>query len=626
VNSRTIYDPVLEVLSRLDNVKGGHGKWQACCPAHEDRTPSLSISVGEDGQVLLYCHAGCKPENVVAAMGLEMRDLWPDRDQSARVMPGTTSYKANEKAGSGAKSNNHNGKTSHGAIIKRTPYRYIGEDDNIYIKERTDFEDGDKDFAWFSEEGYKAHRKGLNGYPLANMLLHHHLDVEGSPLDEPVIFAEGEKATDALAERGFLAVCAAGGASQKDFGRSLEALRGRVVYLWPDHDDQGRAFMNHVADALKDVAAEIRELYLWHSDIQDHDDAFEYLARFGADNVSAAMQNAPVWSDLSAGTAGASAESSPQRQTQFRAPELLTLVLPEPKWAIPNLLPEGLSILGGKPKMGKSWLALGMCVAIATGGAVLGSIRVEPGEVLYLALEDNPRRLQDRLKKVLGGERQLQAATAALGNLTLDTQWPRLDKNGLTFLRFWLDAHPGARLVVIDTWARIKPRQRTSGSQYDEDYASVEGLQQLASEAGVAILIVTHLRKMDADDPLDTLNATLGFSGGADSILILKRERGRHDASLFVSGRDVEEQDIALKWDADIFSWSAIGEAEEYRQSLARKEIIDVLRNASAPMAPKDVATLLGKPAGTVRKLMWEMSRDGELTPEGGKYSINTNR
>jgi hypothetical protein len=291
--------------------------------------------------------------------------------------------------------------------------------------------------------------------------------------------------------------------------------------------------------------------------------------------------------------------------------------LREPKWAVSGLLPEGLNILGGKPKMGKSWMALGLSIAVATGGVVLGSIPVEGGDVLYLALEDNPRRLQSRLKKVLG-----VGAPVVLDRLTLVTEWPRLDNGGLTLIRGWLEEHPKARLVVIDTWARIKPRIRTNGSAYDEDYASVEGLQQLAGELGVAILIITHLRKMDADDPLDTLNATLGFSGGADSILILKRERGRYDANLFVSGRDVEEQDLALQWDADIAAWAIIGNAEEYRLSEARKEIIDVLRGAGKPQTPKDVADLLGKAHGTVKKLMWEMSKDGELTSSDGKYAI----
>ena len=74
---------------------------------------------------------------------------------------------------------------------------------------------------------------------------------------------------------------------------------------------------------------------------------------------------------------------------------------PEPRWIVPGIVPEGTTILAGKPKMGKSWLALGTSVAVAAGGVALGTKRVERGAVLYLALEDNPRRLQSRLKKLL---------------------------------------------------------------------------------------------------------------------------------------------------------------------------------------------------------------------------------
>src|SRR5215211_178877 len=86
-----------------------------------------------------------------------------------------------------------------------------------------------------------------------------------------------------------------------------------------------------------------------------------------------------------------------------RATELMAIEFPEPRWIVPGIVPEGTTILAGKPKMGKGWLALGTSVAVAAGGVALGTQRVERGAVLYLALEDNPRRLQSRLKKLLPG-------------------------------------------------------------------------------------------------------------------------------------------------------------------------------------------------------------------------------
>src|SRR5918995_4663655 len=131
-----------------------------------------------------------------------------------------------------------------------------------------------------------------------------------------------------------------------------------------------------------------------------------------------------------------------------RATELLAIEFPEPRWIVPGIIPEGTTILAGKPKMGKSWLAL-------------GTKRVERGAVLYLALEDNPRRLQSRLKKLLAGG-------AAPEGLELATEWPRLGDGGLDALEAWLNTHPDARLVVIDTLAKFRTGQ-TGKNLYKED-------------------------------------------------------------------------------------------------------------------------------------------------------------
>jgi hypothetical protein len=145
----------------------------------------------------------------------------------------------------------------------------------------------------------------------------------------------------------------------------------------------------------------------------------------------------------------------------FTAADLHTMELPEPKWAVDGIVPAGLSLLAGKPKLGKSWLALVIAVAVAMGGVALGSVQVEAGAVLYLALEDTKRRLKDRLAKLAA--RQGIAAWPA--TLHLASACPRQDKGGLYALAEWLNDHPQARLVVIDTWPRFRPfrtRSRTS--------------------------------------------------------------------------------------------------------------------------------------------------------------------
>jgi len=303
----------------------------------------------------------------------------------------------------------------------------------------------------------------------------------------------------------------------------------------------------------------------------------------------------------------------------FTAEELMAKVFPEPKWIVPGVLPEGATILAGSPKTGKSWMALGIGVAVASGGTALGGKLVEQGSVLYLALEDNPRRLQGRLKKVLAGEKPPR-------NLVLTDRWPRLGEGGLEAIEAWLISHSDARLVIVDTLEKIRPKG--AGRNVNrEDYEAVEPLLSLAAKYNVAVFVVHHLRKGSADDPLDEVSGSHGLTGGVDGVLVLKRERGRADAFLYVTGRDIEqERELALSWDGGTAAWRIAGDAEEYRGSKERTEIVECLSSAQGPMGPKEVSDALGKGYNPTKQLLWKMSNDGDLRSVGnGKYVVTGN-
>jgi hypothetical protein len=305
--------------------------------------------------------------------------------------------------------------------------------------------------------------------------------------------------------------------------------------------------------------------------------------------------------------------NSPNSTVKSAAKLLETEFAPTP-WAVPGVLPEGVTLLVGKPKKGKSWMALGFCEAIAAGGVALGTKRVEKGEALYLALEDNERRMQKRLKKVLNGR-------ACPPGMHYATEWPKLEEGGTEALVEWLENTPNARLVVIDTLQKVRTPVRGQ-NVYAEDYAALETLMPIAAHYGVAIVVVHHLRKGEAADPQDMISGSTGLSGGVDGYLILHKSPGSRGPTLYVEGRDIEEpEEYALHWNLNTATWTIEGTAEEVHISEERGAILVELNRSPEPMSPKELADVLpGKSHGAVRYLLHQMYHDDQVTRVSGKY------
>ncbi len=287
------------------------------------------------------------------------------------------------------------------------------------------------------------------------------------------------------------------------------------------------------------------------------------------------------------------------------------------KWAVPGLIPEGLTLFAGRPKMGKSWAALSIGIAIAEGGYALGKIPVEQGSVLYLALEDTERRLQDRLEKLTQG----RGFPEKLDLISLGDDFPRLAEGGLDMIGEWLDMRPDARLITIDTFAKVRTPTKMGASVYEQDYNAMQGLLKLAGQRGVAVMVVHHTRKGAAVDALEEVSGSFGLSGGTDGVLVLKRDRGSAEAVLAVTGRDVEEQELALTWDASLTQWNIAGDAADFRISKERQELIDALQTNPNGLYPKDIEIELGKDGGAIRKMLHLAVKDGQVKRlESGRY------
>ena len=264
------------------------------------------------------------------------------------------------------------------------------------------------------------------------------------------------------------------------------------------------------------------------------------------------------------------------------------------RWVVERILPEGLTLLVGKPKLGKSWLALHMAVEVALGGRVMGQLGVTPTPVHYFALEDGQRRLQARQAIVYGPRPPSNDLTFALA-------LPQLDKGGLEAVR--AVAAGGAGLIIIDTFGRVQPPQAGNRNSYAAEYGLVGALQQIAQQARIAILLVHHERKSVEGDRagymLDKVLGTTGITGAADNTIILQAEDDGV-RRLYLTGRDVEAQDFAYAVDLQQGTWAI---TENINASAECEEVLGLLRQ-SAPNALRadEIARALRKSDRTVRK------------------------
>lgn len=293
----------------------------------------------------------------------------------------------------------------------------------------------------------------------------------------------------------------------------------------------------------------------------------------------------------------------------WTADELMAHDFPPMRWAVDGVLAEGVNVLAGSPKLGKSWMALGLGVAIASGGHAFGRIPVDQGDVLYLALEDTGRRLQDRLAKVLREE-------PAPRRLVLACRW-----DGVESVEAWLTAHPDARLVVVDVLQRVRPPLLRGESTYTADYRALEPFGDLARKHSVCVLVVHHTRKQTGEDFVDEVSGTFGLSGAADAILVARRSRNTGAAIVKVTGRDVEERELALAFDAHTGSWLLLdGPAVLHDVSDTRRVILEAL-SAGESLTPAEIAKGTGLDHDLVRQTVRRMDGDGQLMTAGrGRY------
>jgi hypothetical protein len=380
------------------------------------------------------------------------------------------------------------------------------------------------------------------------------------------------------------------------------------VYIF---EDSGRCYSHHANDPLNDG----------HSH-----DAFSAFCILEHGNDFKTASNAAMALLGSYRQKAETAKPSPQAGwaqppkaaiSFISAAELEGLQFPELVWVIFKILIEGYTILAARPKKGKSWLALAFAVAVAIGGYALGKMELmaSPGKVLYLALEDRMRRIKARLKKILRG-------AAFPENLIIAEAWPRLDKGGLEALGEFLKEHSDVRLVVIDSLAKVRPiRKKKAADDYEYEMALGGALQALAQQYQIGLLGILHTKKVECDDPIDEIIGNTGIAGAADSLMVLRRGRGKADGTLYIAGRDLEEQELALRFHSEDCQWELLGDAANVALSQARQDVLLILEE-NGPKTPTEIAEILGKKSANVKALLWKMAKAEAIKSVNGRYEI----
>lgn len=293
------------------------------------------------------------------------------------------------------------------------------------------------------------------------------------------------------------------------------------------------------------------------------------------------------------------------------------------RWIVPGIIPEGQTLLVAPPKAGKSWLVYAIAIAKASGGRVLGQ-QIQPGPVLYLALEDGWRRLQERGRKLLAAGETLPASLEFSIKLETDV---------LETVSTWLAAHTGqGALIVVDTLGKVKPPARAGASAYEHDYRVMSALKSVVdNDPGSGMVLVHHDRKAVSDDFLDAVSGTNALAGAADTTVVIGRARTEGEAILSVTGRDVNEAEYAARFSGGL--WSLAGDgllaAQEHvivdraTANLGDRsaEIVQFVYQHPAGVSRADIEKELGNPAGIGVYLKRLVDTQRIAHPERGRYT-----
>ncbi len=478
-----------DILNRLQGVRKSPNGHEARCPAHDDRRQSLSIALGENGCVLLKCHAGCAVPQICAALDITVKDLFPQNLSRTELprRPNPTRSDAGQR-------------------IAAT-YDYVDKTGTVLFQvvrlEPKDFRqrrrDANGDWVWNLEGVHRV----LYRLPEVLQAIARH---------EPVLIVEGEQDADQLRAQGFVATCNPMGAGKWNPAYTA-TLRGAQAILIPDKDKPGREHAQAVAEALRDACESVKLLELPNLNGRAVKDATDYLRAGGtAETLRALIARAlPFGSD-------------PWLGLVEDAADILHLDLPPVTEIVEGLVAERSKlVIGSGSKSFKTWLTMHCALAIAHGTPFLGRATTRR-RVLYCNLELKPQTFQ----------RRIQAIAHAL-SITVDRDWlhhvplrgqvanlspgetlPRLGK---------LAEHVRAEVVVLDPLYKLNTQGDENSSR--DQTLFFNQLDRLTTESGCTVILNDHFGKgnQSEKDPLDAIRGSSAKGGDVDAAMVLRKHQ-----------------------------------------------------------------------------------------------------
>lgn len=485
-------------------------------------------------------------------------------------------------------------------------YIYTDEEGNqLYSKVRVN---GEKTFTQYTAVSSEYWEVGVNCrqtlYNLEGVM-------EAKRTGRYIFFCEGEKDVETLRRLGLYATTSGSTSSWKpeyaEFFRNMVA-----VYILPDNDSPGKKFASTVAESIVKTGTPVKIIDL--SNLKEKQDITDWIEQGGTVEELKELIRSTKWYEKKVEFNGNIIDPI----TDISVKDLMKKVFPPVKWHIEDILPEGLSVFVGPPKIGKSWFALNAFLSIANGDKCLGHLKTQQSAVAYLALEDSERRLQDRINDILSAnphQRIPEQAKFAKGI-------KKLEEGGIEQIYDYINKNPHLKLIIIDTLQRV--RKTSGGNSYQVDTELLAQLHKIYLDRGVSIMVIHHTRKNQiSDDWLNDISGSQGIAGVCDTIIGLKKNRFESEGVLMVTGRDIrEEKELTVRFNSLTYNWELLGNGELRKMSSIQRDIIDIIKDSEKPLTNKEIADLTGKTYNNIRKITKNMEDKGYISNASSNKKI----